>query len=67
MIDYIKREPVRFWAAVTGIIMALFPVLTLFGVIDWSVDQIAAVLALFAAIGVTFQFFFVRNKVSPID
>ena len=66
MIDYIKNEPVRFWAAVTGIVVALIPVLTIFNVINWTPEQIAAIVALLAAVGVAFQFFFVREKVTPV-
>ena len=65
MLDYIKDEPVRFWAAITGIVVALIPVLTIFNVINWTPEQIAAVVVLFAAVGVAFQFFFVREKVTP--
>ena len=67
MIDYIKNEPVRFWAAITGIVVALFPVLTLFGVIDFTAEQVSGVLVLLAAVGVAFQFFVVREKVTPVD
>lgn len=67
MIDYIKNEPVRFWAALTGLVVGLIPVLTLFGVISWSPEQIAGIVAFLAAAGVLFQFFFVRGKVTPVD
>lgn len=63
--SYITKEPVRFWAAITGVIEAVIPVLILFGIIDWSADQIAAVMLLVAAIGTLFAFFFVREQVTP--
>lgn len=64
--NYIATEPVRFWAAVTGIVVAVIPLLTLFGVVDLTSDQIAAILAVLVAVGVLFQFFFVREKVTPV-
>ncbi len=67
MLSYIQAEPVRFWAALTGIIVATIPLLTLFNVISLTVDQVAAILTLLVAIGVLFQFFFVRAKVTPVD
>mgnify|MGYP000468587674 CR=1 FL=1 len=66
MIDYITNEPVRFWAAVTGIVIAVFPLLTLFNIVELSADQIAAILTLLVAVGVLFQFLVVRNKVTPV-
>lgn len=64
--NYIKEEPVRFWAAVTGIVVAGIPLLTLFGVINLTEQQTAGILTFLVAVGVLFQFFFVRNKVTPV-
>jgi hypothetical protein len=65
-VSYIAQEPVRFWAAVTGVIVAVIPLLTLFGVIELSSDQVSGILAVLVAMGVLFQFFFVREKVTPV-
>ena len=62
----IKEEPVRFWAAITGLIVAIFAVLVGFDIVSWTTDQIGLILGVLAAIGVLFQFFFVRNKVTPV-
>ena len=64
--NYIAQEPVRFWAAVTGVIVAVIPLLTLFGVIDLTSDQVSGILAVLVALGVLFQFFFVRERVTPV-
>ena len=64
--SYIAQEPVRFWAAVTGVIVAVIPLLTLFGVIDLTSDQVSGILAVLVALGVLFQFFFVRERVTPV-
>lgn len=66
MIEYIKQEPVRFWAAITGLVVAGLPLLILFGIVDLSEEQIAGILTFLVAVGVLFQFFFVRNKVTPV-
>jgi uncharacterized membrane protein len=65
-VSYIAQEPVRFWAAITGVIVAVIPLLTLFGVIELSSDQVSGILAVLVALGVLFQFFFVREKVTPV-
>lgn len=62
----IKEEPVRFWAAITGLIVAVFAALVGFDVVSWSQDQIGLILGVLAAVGVLFQFFFVRNEVTPM-
>jgi hypothetical protein len=64
--EYVKNEPVRFWAALTGVIVAVIPLLTLFGVVELSSDQVSGILAVLVAAGVLFQFFFVREKVTPV-
>ena len=66
MLDYIRQEPVRFWAAVTGIVVAFIPILTLFNIVELSVEQIAGIITLLTAVGVLFQFLVVRSKVSPV-
>jgi hypothetical protein len=63
---YIKQEPVRFWAAITGVVVAVFAALVGFGVVDWTQEQIGLILGVLTAIGVVFQFFFVREEVTPI-
>jgi hypothetical protein len=62
---YIKEEPVRFWAAIMGVVAATIAVLIGFEIVAWTTTQVGLILGLFTAVGVLFQFFFVRNKVSP--
>jgi uncharacterized membrane protein HdeD (DUF308 family) len=60
--DRITAEPVRFWSVLTGIVTAIF------GIILWagaSPELMGLVLVVWAAVGTLFQFFFVRNKVTP--
>ena len=63
--SYIQSEPVRFWSAVTTIIAAVIALLQVFGAIDWTADQVAAVMGVVAASGGLIQFFLVRDQVSP--
>jgi len=65
MLERIKQEPVRFWSTLTGIITAGFGILIGFGILDWTAEQIGLILVLWAAVGSLFQFFYVRNKVTP--
>ena len=64
---YITQEPVRFWAAITGVFFALLAVIVGFGWISFTEVQIGLLLALMTALGVLFQFFFVREKVTPVE
>ncbi len=66
MFDKIKQEPVRFWSTLTGIITAVFGALIGFGILEWTMDQVGLVLVVWAAVGSLFQFFYVRNKVTPV-
>ena len=66
MRNYIAEEPVRFWAAVTGLFFAVLAALVGFGVIALTEAQIGLLLAVMTAAGVLFQFFFVRERVSPV-
>ena len=63
----IRNEPVRFWSSITALIAAVIALLQLFGVIQWTPDQIAGVMGVVAAVGGLVQFFFVRNQVTPIE
>ncbi len=63
--EWIKREPVRFWAAITGVIIAIQLLLVAFEVFSLTEDQNLAVLGTLVALGVLFQFFFVRERVTP--
>lgn len=66
MIDIIKAEPVRFWAAIMGLIAAAIAVLIGFEIVNWTMEQVGLIIGFFTAVGVLFQFFFVRNKVTPV-
>ena len=65
MIERITQEPVRFWSTLTGIITAIFGALIGFGIIDWTQEQVGMILVVWAAAGSLFQFFYVRNRVTP--
>jgi hypothetical protein len=60
--ERIQAEPVRFWSALTGIVTAIFGVVAYFGV---EQELLGLLLVIWAAVGTLFQFFFVRNKVTP--
>ena len=67
MLNYIKEEPVRFWAAVSGLIAAVFALLIGFEIVSWTPEQVGLILGVLAAVGTLFQFFFVREKVTPVS
>lgn len=64
--DRITAEPVRFWAALTGIVTAILGLLVGFEIVNWTAEATGFILVVWAAIGTLFQFFFVRNKVTPL-
>jgi hypothetical protein len=63
--DRITAEPVRFWAALTGLVTAIIGALVGFEIVSWTAELTGFILVVWAAIGTVFQFFFVRNKVTP--
>jgi uncharacterized membrane protein required for colicin V production len=62
----IRNEPVRFWGAITGVVIAVFACLVGFEVVSWTDKQIGLILGVLTSIGVLFQFFFVREQVTPV-
>jgi uncharacterized membrane protein required for colicin V production len=63
----IKQEPVRFWAAIMGLIAAVIAALIGFDVVSWTTEQVGLIIGVLTAVGVLFQFFFVRNQVTPVE
>ena len=66
MIEYVTHEPVRFWSALTAIVVEAIALAEGFGLLAWTPDQIALVLGMVAAVGGLFQFFYVRDRVTPL-
>ena len=60
------KEPVAIIAAVVGIIELVIPVLTAFGWIAWTAEQVGLVMALVIGVGTIVGALFTRSKVSPI-
>ena len=65
--DKIKAEPVRFWTSLTAFVTALIGAVIGFGVLELTQEQVGLSLIVWAAVGGMFQFFYVRNKVTPAD
>jgi VIT1/CCC1 family predicted Fe2+/Mn2+ transporter len=63
----IKEEPVRFWAAIMGLVAAVIALLIGFDIVSWSSEQVGLIIGVLTAVGVLFQFFFVRNQVTPVE
>ena len=63
--ERITAEPVRFWATLTGLLTAVFGVIVAQG--GMSDELVGGILVVWAAVGALFQFFYVRNKVSPTE
>ena len=63
--DKIAAEPVRFWTTLTAFVTALIGVVIGFGIIEFTQEQVGLLLVVWAAIGGMFQFFYVRNQVTP--
>lgn len=63
--DILEREPLAFIAAVATVIEAAVALLPLFGV-PLSVDQMAGIMALVAAVGGVVTVVYARPKVTPV-
>ncbi len=63
MLNKIKEEPVRFWGTLTALLTAIFGAIVAQG--GLSDGTVGLILVVWAAVGGVFQFFFVRNQVSP--
>lgn len=61
-----RTEPVAVTAGIVAIINAVIPVLLLFGVINWSEEQIGAVILAVGVVATTLGGWFARSRVSPI-
>ena len=61
-----RQEPVAVTAGIVAIINAIIPVLLLFGVIDWSEEQIGAVILAVGVVATTLGGWFARSRVTPI-
>ena len=60
------KEPVAITAGIVAIINAIIPVLLLFGVINWSEEQLGAVILAVGVVATTLGGWFARSRVSPI-
>lgn len=60
-----SKEPVVWANAISGILLALFPALVLFGILDWSGEQLAGVEVVMAAVVAAVAAVTTRAKVSP--
>ena len=61
-----KREPLAAVAAVVVVIQLLAPGAVIFGLVDWSVDQLAFVESFVVAVSAIPATLFVRTQVTPV-
>jgi hypothetical protein len=60
-----SKEPVVYVNAISAIIVAILPVLAIFGVLDWTVEQFGAVEAAVITVTAIVASVFTRSRVSP--
>lgn len=63
---FIKDRPVMFWGSITTILDAVIALLVIFGVWEISVEQLAQIMVLIAAIGQMFVFL-IQGQVTPTN
>ena len=61
-----KREPLATVAAIVVVIQLLAPGAVIFGLVDWSVDQLAFVESFVVAVSAIPATLFVRTQVTPV-
>lgn len=61
-----KTEPAAVIGGIVALVAAIIPALVLFGVVDWSADQIGAVMLIVTTAATLAGTFFVRSKVTPV-
>ena len=60
------KEPVAYIAAIVGLVELVIPVLLVFGLLDWTVEQTGIVMALVIGAGTIVGALFARSKVTPV-
>ena len=61
-----KAEPLAVIAAVVVVVQLLAPGAVIFGLVDWTVDQLAFVESFVIAVSAIPATLFVRSKVTPV-
>ncbi|MEA2023320.1 MAG: hypothetical protein U9N79_03395 [Actinomycetota bacterium] len=61
-----KKEPVAILGGIVALIGAIIPALVLFGLIDWTPDQVAAAMLVVSTAAPVVGSLFARTKVSPV-
>ena len=61
-----RQEPVAVSAGIVLIVEAIIPVLMLFGVVDWTLEQSGAVILAVGVIAKTIGGWVARSRVTPI-
>lgn len=65
MLERIKAEPVAFWGILTALVEAIIGLALIFGWVDWTAEQVGAIMLVVAVLGTALTFF-VRGKVTPV-
>ncbi len=60
-----QKEPVLYIQAAQGILVGVLPLLAIFGVLNWSIEQFGVVEVFIILVSTTVGGLFTRSKVSP--
>ena len=61
-----SKEPVAYINALSVIIVGVLPVLAIFGVLDWSLEQFGALEGFIILVTGVLSTLFARSKVTPV-
>ena len=61
-----SKEPVAYINAVSAILVGVLPVLAIFGVLNWTIEQFGAVETFVILVTGVASTLFTRSKVSPV-
>lgn len=61
-----SKEPVVWTAAIAALIELIIPVLLIFGIVNWTDEQVGAVMALVIGAASIIGGLFARSKVTPV-
>ena len=63
----LENEPVRVINAISTIAVGVLPVLAIFGILDWSLEQFGAVEGFIILVTATLATLFTRARVTPYN
>lgn len=64
--NFIRQRPVVFWGSIANLVESVIGLLLIFGIIDWTADQVGMVMVVVSAIGQMFVFL-IQGQVTPTN